>query len=86
MIKITMPMKIVPRKAIRKYPAPAAMPAARAKNMNTISWVSFTAVRKRMIDIAPTNPKARARLLPITMMTTAVIIASRIIALTKEME
>ena len=37
--------------------------------------MSLTAVRNRMIDIAPTSPNARARLFPIAMMTTAVIMA-----------
>jgi hypothetical protein len=56
---------------------------AQEKKMNIISWLSFTAVLKRIIDIAPTSPNALARLLPMTIITRAVIMVSMIIALVK---
>jgi hypothetical protein len=65
---------------------PEASPMARAKKMNIISAVSLTAVRNRMIDMAPTRPNALARLFPITIITTAVIMVSMISEMVKDEE
>jgi hypothetical protein len=62
------------------------MPIAKLKNINTISMVSRTAVRNLIILIAPTKPKALARLLPITNITNAEIIVNMTIALTNDTE
>ena len=63
----------VPRMAIAYEPVPAAIPTANEKNTNAVSRVSFTGVRKRMIDKAPTRVKARAILLPMAIITKAVM-------------
>ena len=70
------PIRIVAVNAITCKPTPAAIPIERAKNIKIISNVSFTAVLKRIIDIAPTSPNALAKLLPITIITTAVIMVN----------
>ena len=44
------------------------MPMAIARNMNPISRVSLTALRKRMTDSAPTREKARAMFEPMMSM------------------
>ena len=81
-MNITMDMNKVPMIASDPSPTPAASPIPKAKNMNTMSCTSLTAVLNRIMLIAPTNPKAVARLLPITMMTTAVIKESKMRELT----
>ena len=63
-----------------------ARPVTIESSRNAVSRVSLTTVRKRIIDMAPTRPKARARLLPITIMTMAVTIGRITIVLTKEAE
>jgi len=40
-------------------------------------------VRKRIMDIAPTNPNARAKLFPITIITNEVMSERKIIEFTK---
>ena len=43
--------------AVRKnWPAPSRMPIVSAQNMYAVSSGSFTAVRKRTMDSAPTMP------------------------------
>lgn len=49
------------------------MPMAMAKTMNPTSRVSLIALRKRMIESAPTRAKARAMFDPTTSMTTGMI-------------
>ena len=77
---------IVPQKAIWYSPTPAAIPIERAKKIYTISIASLIGVRNLIIDIAPTSPKARARLFPITIITIEVIIDSIINEWMKEPE
>ncbi len=52
---------------------PTAMPMAMVKKIKPTSRVSLTALRKRMIDSAPTNEKARAMSEPMTSITSATI-------------
>ena len=47
-------------------PAPVAMPAATAQNMNMMSMGSLMEVRKRMMDSAPTMPRVSTTLLVTT--------------------
>ena len=47
------------------------MPTAMAKKMKPTSRVSFTALRKRMMESAPTKVNARAMLEPMISMITA---------------
>ena len=42
--------------ASQNWPAPSRMPMVSAQNMYTVSSGSFTAVRKRTMDSAPTMP------------------------------
>ena len=52
--------------------APQRMPSAIAQNKNTKSIGSFTAVRKRTIDSAPTIPKDSTTLLVTPLITNVV--------------
>ena len=52
------------------------MPSPTAQNMNTVSIGSFTAVRKRMMESAPTMPMETARLLLMSMSMSEVTIVS----------
>jgi hypothetical protein len=70
-------MNKVPTNEITRNPTPAAIPEDREKKISTMSCMSFTAVRKRIMDMAPTSPNALAKLFPITMMTRAVIMDSK---------
>ena len=54
------------------------MPAAMAQNMNTVSMGSFTAVRKRTMDSAPTMPRDSPMLEEMHMMIMAVTMVSMI--------
>lgn len=81
-----MPINPVPKNAIENTPTPEAIPIAREKKMNIMSCESFITVRKRIIDNAPTIPNALARLLPITIIATDVIIESIISAFANEDE
>jgi hypothetical protein len=73
MIIAKRPIARVLKAAIAYAPVPVAKPMPNEKNTNAVSRVSFTGVRKRMIDSAPTRLKARAILFPITIITKAVI-------------
>ena len=53
-------------------PAPQMMPFTMAQNMNTVSMKSFTAVRKRTMDRAPTMPRDSTTLEEMAKMTTDV--------------
>jgi hypothetical protein len=78
------PMKNEPNIASPYKLTPTAIPIANEKKIYIISWVSLTAVRNLIIDIAPTKPNALARLFPITIITIAVIITNKIRELTNE--
>ncbi len=56
---------------------PQPMPVARLKNTKLMSHGLRRRVRKRTMARAPTREKARARLLPMTIMTMAATMASR---------
>ena len=63
--------------AVSGNPVPQAMPTASVANRNATSRGSLIAVRKRMIESAPTRLKARAMLLPmISMISVTVIVIS----------
>ena len=64
-------------------PTPAAIPMDKDRKMKMISKVSLTAVRNRIMDIAPTNPNALAKLFPITKITIAVIMVNMTMEMTK---
>ena len=51
-----------------------------------MSFVSFTTVRNRMIESAPTRAKARLRLLPMTIITIATMAATKMIVRVKDWE
>jgi hypothetical protein len=86
MIRAKRPIARALKTAIVYAPVPAAKPIPSEKNTNAVSRVSFTGVRKRMMDKAPTRLKARAMLLPITIITKAVIEDRSIRVWTKETE
>jgi hypothetical protein len=57
-------------------PAPTAIPTVTAKITKAVSRVSWTMVRNRTIESAPTRLNARATLSPITWVTAAMSIVS----------
>ena len=75
-ISIKKPMITEAKMAGRKNLAPKEMPTAMDQNIYTVSIGSFTAVRKRTIDNAPTMPKDNAKLLVMGKMINEVTIES----------
>ena len=71
------PTRANPTRATDRWFAPAAMPTTTAKITKAVSCVSFTTVRKRTTERAPTRLKARATLSPMTCVDMAMIVESR---------
>ena len=74
------PMTTLPKTARGIIPAASTMPAAMDQNRKARSSGSFTAVRKRTMDSAPTMPRESTTLLVTARITMAVImvIATRV--------
>ena len=65
----------LPTAATQKSPAPQQIPTTIVQKMYTVSRESLMAVRKRTMDKAPTMPRDRAMLFPMTIMTVVVMTA-----------